>query len=289
MDYTDYESMFLGSRDIKIFYSVDKVENPKAAVIFVHGICEHLGRYSYIKDKFVEEGYNVYRYDARGHGRSEGKRGYLEDFTDYLEDLDILVEMVKNQNKGLKTILVGHSMGGLVATAYASMFPDKVDLLAISGAANQCPKTAKAIKFLPYNLFGKLNYTNSLGNAVCSVKEVGEEYNKDPLVLKKISFKLLGNAFVKGTKFVKNNINKIKCPVLVMHGEKDGVVEKSISEWTYANLTCKDKQMKMYSNVYHEIFNEVIKDRVIRDLLDWCEERVKNNEKVYLVNRSRNH
>ena len=87
MDYTDYESMFLGSRDIKIFYSVDKVESPKAAVVFVHGICEHLGRYEHIKNKFLDNGYNVYRYDARGHGRSEGKRGYLEDFTDYLEDL----------------------------------------------------------------------------------------------------------------------------------------------------------------------------------------------------------
>lgn len=274
MDYTDYESMFLGSKDTKIFYSVDKVENPKAAVVFVHGICEHLGRYNYIKSKFVEDGYNVYRYDARGHGKSEGKRGHLEDFEDYLDDLDIFIDMIKRENKGLKLVLVGHSMGGLVATAYTSKYPNKVDLLALSGAANRCPKVSQAIKLVPYHLLGRLNYTNKLGNAVCSVKEVGVEYNKDPLVLKKVTFRLLGNAFVKGTKFVGNNIDNIKCPTLVMHGEKDGVVEKAVGEWTYANLRCKDKQLKIYTNLYHEIFNEVIKDKVIKDLLEWINERV---------------
>ena len=96
MDYTDYESMFLGNKDTKIFYSVDKVEDPKAAVVFVHGICEHLGRYNYIKEKFVEKGYNVYRYDARGHGKSEGERGHLDDFNDYLEDLNLFIDMIKH-------------------------------------------------------------------------------------------------------------------------------------------------------------------------------------------------
>jgi alpha-beta hydrolase superfamily lysophospholipase len=274
MDCADYESMFLGSKGIKIFYSVNKAEAPKAAVVFVHGICEHLGRYNYIKDKFIENGYNVYRYDARGHGRSEGKRGYLESFDDYLDDLDIFVEMVRKENKDLKLILIGHSMGGLVATAYTSKYPEKVDLLAISGGANVCPKSAKALKFLPFNLIGKLNYANKLGNAVCSVSEVVEDYNKDELVLKKISFRLLGNAFVIGTNFVKKNIKNVGCPTLVMHGEKDGVVDKSIGEWTFKNLKCKDKKLKIYPNLYHEIFNEVNKDKVIQDLICWCDERM---------------
>lgn len=274
MDYADYESMFLGSKDVKIFYSVDKAENPKAVVVFVHGICEHLGRYAYIKEKFIDAGYNVYRYDARGHGKSEGKRGYLEEFQDYLDDLNIYIDMIKNENKGLKIILVGHSMGGLVATAYTSVYPKKVDLLAISGGATQCPKSANAIKFLPFNLIGRLNYTNKLGNAVCSVKEVGETYSKDPLVLKKISFRLLGQAFVKGTALVKKNIKNIKCPTIVMHGEKDGVVGKEIGEWTFENLKCKDKTLKIYPELYHEIFNEITKDNVIKDLINWCNERV---------------
>ena len=274
MDYAVYESMFLGGKDTKIFYNVSKVENPVAVVVFVHGICEHLGRYAYITEKFIKSNYNVYRYDARGHGKSEGKRGHLDDFNDYLDDLNIFVDMIKNENKGLKIILIGHSMGGLVATAYTSKYPSKIDLLAVSGGANKCPNAAKAIKFLPFQLLGKLNYTNKLGNAVCSVKEVGEEYNKDPLVLKKITFKLLGNAFVKGTSFVRNNIENIKCPVFVMHGEKDGVVEREIGEWTFASLRCKDKSLKIYPDLYHEIFNEFNKDSVITDLINWCNERV---------------
>jgi len=274
MDYTNYESMFLGSRDVKIFYSIDKVEEPKAAVIFVHGICEHLGRYEYLKDKFNEANYNVYRYDARGHGKSEGKRGYLEDFEDYLDDLDILVNIVKRENRNLKLILVGHSMGGLVATAYTCKYPNKVDLLALSGACNVCPKMANSLKCLPYNILGKFSINNKLGEGVCGDKKVVEAYNKDPLILKKMSLRLLGNAFVKGTKYVKKNIKNIKCPTLVMHGEKDGLVVKDTGEWTFNNLICKDKELRIYKDLYHEIFNEVEKDQVIKDLLDWCNERV---------------
>jgi len=274
MDYTNYDGMFLGSKDTKLFYSVDKVESPKAAVVFVHGICEHLGRYEYIKNKFNEEKYNVYRYDARGHGKSEGKRGYLESFDDYLDDLDLLIEIVKKENKGLKLILIGHSMGGLVATAYTSTYPNKVDLLALSGACNVCPSAARALKILPFNLFGRFNKANNLGAGVCSDKKVIEEYNKDPLVLRKMTFRLLGNAFIKGTKYVKDNIKNISCPVIVMHGEKDGIVVKETGVWTYNNLNVKDKMLKIYPNLYHEIFNEVKKDEVIKDLLDWCNERV---------------
>lgn len=274
MDYTDYESMFLGSKDVKIFYSINKVEEAKAAVVFVHGICEHLGRYEYLKDKFNEAGYNVYRYDARGHGKSEGERGHLENFSDFLDDLDILVNMVKRENKNKKLILVGHSMGGLVATAYTCKYSDKVDLLALSGACNVCPKIANPLKFLPYNLLKKINIANKLGDGVCGDKKVVEAYNNDSLVLKKMSLGLLGNAFIKGTRFVKRNIKNIKCPVIVMHGEKDGLVVKETGEWTFNNLSVEDKQLRIYSGLFHEIFNELEKDKVINDLLDWCNERV---------------
>lgn len=274
MSYANYESMFLGEKDVKIFYGVNKVDEPKAAVIFVHGICEHLGRYDYITSKFNDENYDVYRFDLRGHGKSEGKRGYLDDFNDYLKDLDLLVDMVRREEKGLKIILVGHSMGGLIVTAYTSMYPNKIDLLAISGGANVCPSSAKALRYLPYNLMGKMQYVNKLGNGVCSDKEVVKKYENDPLVLKKVSFKLLGNAFIKGTRYVHNNISKIKCPTLVMHGEKDGIVVSDSGKWTFANLKCEDKKLIIYEGLFHEIFNEVSKDKVIADLLNWCNERV---------------
>ena len=59
MGYAKYESMFLGANDVKIFYSVSKVDEAKACVVIVHGICEHLGRYEYLCEKLNNEGYNV--------------------------------------------------------------------------------------------------------------------------------------------------------------------------------------------------------------------------------------
>ena len=65
----------LETRDhIKLYLQVDSVENPKAVVIIVHGLCEHCGRYDYVTERLNAAGYSVYRFDHRGHGRSEGKK-----------------------------------------------------------------------------------------------------------------------------------------------------------------------------------------------------------------------
>ena len=243
----------------------------RKAVLIIHGFTGNLYDNEYLMNYLeYERDFDVYAKTLPGHDKDRFSNAK---YTDWLRFVDNEIDYLASI--GYKTIyLVGHSMGGLVATAYTAKYPEKVDLLAVSGGATRCPKSANAIKFLPFNIMGKLNYVNKLGNAVCSVKEVGDDYNKDPLVLKKISFRLLGNAFVKGTKFVRKNIENIKCPTFVMHGEKDGVVGKDIGEWTFANLKCNDKTIKIYPNLYHEIFNEVTKDEVIEDLINWCEERM---------------
>ena len=268
------DSSFVGNNGVKIYAKKDIVTTPKASVVIVHGICEHLDRYDYLCEKLNKEGYNVYRYDARGHGRSEGKKGDLNDYQDYLLDLDKYIDIVKEENPDSKLVLLGHSMGGLVSTSYACMFNNKIDYLALSGAANVIPKQAKALKFLPMFLIKNIMYKNNLGEGVCSDKEVVEKYNNDPLVLKKATMGLMKNVFVTGCNLVKDNISQIKVPTLVMHGKGDGIVSYTTAEWTYNNLTCEDKELKVYDGLYHEIFNEVKKDVVIEDLINWLNKRV---------------
>ena len=74
--------------------------------------------------------------------------------------------------------------------------------------------------------------------------------------------------------YVNNNIKQVSVPTLVMHGKKDGIVVSSTGEWTYNSLVVKDRTLKMYEGLYHEIFNEVKKDEVIKDLLNWLNKRL---------------
>ena len=92
---SQFDSSFEGYNGVKIYAKKDIVTTPKANVVIVHGICEHLDRYDYLVEKLNSQGFNVYRYDARGHGRSEGNRGDLEKYEEYLLDLDKYIDSVK--------------------------------------------------------------------------------------------------------------------------------------------------------------------------------------------------
>ena len=268
------DSSFVGFNNTRIYAVKNCVENPKANVVIVHGIFEHLDRYDYLVSKLNKAGYNVYRYDARGHGRSEGDKADIKRYEHFLLDLDCYITLIKKEHPNLKLVLLGHSMGGLVATSYASFMSEKIDYLVLSGACNRTPKQAKALRFIPTFITSLIKYKNKLGDGVCGNTMVVEEYNKDPLVLKEGSLRLMKNAFIHGCDLVKDNIVNIKVPTLVMHGEKDGIVVVDTSVWTYENLLVEDKELKIYKDMYHEIFNEVEKDAVIEDLLSWLDNHI---------------
>ena len=86
--------------------------------------------------------------------------------------------------------------------------------------------------------------------------------------------RLMKNAFINGCDLVKDNIKNIKVPTYILHGENDGIVVVDTSVWTYENLTVEDKQLKVYPDMCHEIFNEFKKDDVIEDVLKWLNDRI---------------
>ena len=78
------ESMMFRNKDnIELFVQKNLVENPKAIIVIVHGLAEHLGRYDYVASKLNDWGYSVYRFDNQGHGKSEGKRTYIKDYKNF--------------------------------------------------------------------------------------------------------------------------------------------------------------------------------------------------------------
>lgn len=116
---------------LNLYLQIDPVDTPKAVVVVVHGLCEHCGRYDYVTERLNDAGYSVYRFDHRGHGRSEGKAVYYDSW-DQSNDVYDVVQTAKAENPGKELYVLGHSMGGYAVAGFATRFPKEADGINLS-------------------------------------------------------------------------------------------------------------------------------------------------------------
>jgi len=134
---------FKGRGDLNLYYQCWLPTNePKAILLVVHGLAEHSGRYSNLVNYFLPRRYGVYGYDQRGHGKSDGLRGYVDQFSYFVDDLDIFFSLVRSRHQDAKFFLLGHSIGGTIATAYTILRQDSFDGLILTGATLSTPTDA---------------------------------------------------------------------------------------------------------------------------------------------------
>lgn len=255
----------------KLFFKKDEPADPKAVVVIVHGLCEHLGRYDYLAKKLYGSGFSVYRFDHRGHGKSEGKRVFYSDFNEIVDDVNHVVELALKENPDIPVFLLGHSMGGYAVALFGTKYPGKVKGIVTSGAltrynnrmAGELPIDQPADTYVP----------NALGDGVCSDPAVVEAYVNDPLVEKQISIGLF-NTIYDGVEWLKQNPKKFTDPVLVLHGCCDGLVSEKDSREFFGDIASSDKTLKIYAFLFHEIFNEPSRDEVIGEVVAWLKKRL---------------
>jgi len=126
---------FKGYNGLNLYYqSWLPTDESKAILVVVHGFAEHSGRYGNLVDYFLPKGYGIYSHDLRGHGKSDGLRGYADRFSYFVDDLDIFLNMVQERHTDAKIFLVGHSTGGTIATAYTILRLNDLQGLILSGA-----------------------------------------------------------------------------------------------------------------------------------------------------------
>lgn len=256
-----------------LFFSKHLVKQSKANIIIVHGIAEHSGRYKHVVEYFNKENFNVFTYDLRGHGKSEGKRGYLKSFHQHIDDLAQIVLYVKKHHDG-KRFLLGHSMGGGIVHMYQVKY-DHVDGIISSAAASNTPKSSKVLKYTGFWYLRKVKIsTKMFADHLSYDPWVKEDNLKDPLNLKHMYVSLIGEMFVKGAKYIQKNLNKFTLPILYIHGTDDTIVEPIITERSYLKNGSNDKTYLTYPNMKHELFNEIDKQNVLKDCLDWLNEHL---------------
>ncbi len=260
--------------DVLIHVKKNEVEKPKASVIITHGIAEHSGRYEEITKKLNDAGYSVVRYDVRGHGMSQGKRGALRSYHQTIDDLHQLV-LEEKKNNPPKIFLIGHSMGGLIVNMYAVKYQD-VDGIISSAAPSYFIPDVLPFRFIGYRWLGFLTKkTNFADDQLSRIKSVEDDYIHDPLNLKKFHFSLAGNMFVGGVRYLNKHIKSYQTPVLILHGEADKIVPVAFSKRLMELIPLEDKKLITYPEAYHEIFNDIDREKTFTDVITWLDEHTK--------------
>jgi alpha-beta hydrolase superfamily lysophospholipase len=248
---------------------------PAAVLVISHGLAEHSGRYAQLAEQLVEErGYAVYALDHRGHGRSGGERANLGRFQYVVSDLGTFVGRAQRQHPDAPAFLLGHSMGGAIALACAVRNPAGLKGLVLSApalASGQAVSPAKA--WLVRLLSRVAPNTGALtlpADAISRDRAVVQAYESDPLVFRgAIPARTLVELLEAMAGFV-DSVPKLRLPVLVQHGTADSLVPLAAVKPLYDRLgNPKLRTVRLYEGLYHEVYNEPERDRVIADLQAW--------------------
>ncbi len=265
-------------RNTEIYTKRNLVDQPVANLIINHGFAEHLDRYDHVAEYFNKRNISVFRYDLRGHGRTKTSKGDIEAFSDYIEDLDLLVEGIKREFPDQALFMLGHSMGGLITCIYGITKQDKLAGQLFSGPAVIRANEAKGYKGSLLKLVAKfspeMRIKNSLTSDICTVDSVVKDYMEDPLILKDATARFMKEFQIEATDFVKANIKNYKYPCFIAHGEKDNIIAKEASIYLYNSISSQSKEIKIYDGLYHEIFNEEMGPKIVSDMADWIYKNV---------------
>lgn len=244
---------------------------PRALVLIIHGIAEHSGRYEAVGAQFAAAGIGAVAIDQRGHGTTEGAKGYVDKFTGFLDDVeDQLTEM---RRLGVPIVLFGHSMGGLVSTAYAISDRHSPDLLVLSGPAlgTDVPGWQQTAVSKLAQLSPKLFLAPPFDTAVLSRDpEVGKAYDADPLIKAGGSANLIAELMTT-MHATAASVSELSIPTLCLHGGDDELVPTAGSEVLEG---VPGVIRRVLPHLRHEIVNEPEGEDVVASIIDWIDENL---------------
>lgn len=274
------EEKSLVSDGLKLFLRTYPTEAPRATVAVLHGFGEHAGRYDHVAAALASRGFEPWTMDLRGHGRSEGPRAFVTSFDEHTRDLGAFISHLRKERPNRPLFLVAHSMGGCIATLYAIQrgAAANLDGLALSAPALKLGTDFNPVKIAVGRALGKylpkLPIEKLKAESISRDPEVVRAYDADPLVYRGWVKTGFGLAFIEATEAVGRGMEEVKLPLLVMQGEADKIINQSGGTELHARASSTDKRLILYPGLYHEIFNEPEKDKVLADLVDWLEKHV---------------
>jgi acylglycerol lipase len=268
------DGKFKGVRNVDIYYQGWVPEGDvKAVLLIVHGLGEHCGRYMNVVNHFVPLGYAVYGLDHVGHGKSEGLREYVEQFADFTDTLTIFYRMVTEWQVNKPVFVLGHSMGGLITSYYLLDHQDKFQGAVISAPAVQVGESISQVTITMSKVLSKLLPKMGLialdAGDISRDPDVVAAYINDPLVFHGKTTARLAAEMLSAMMRVTAEAGKISLPFIIVQGGADSLVEPAGAKMLYDTASSEDKSIKIYEGLYHEVFNEPERDRVLSDVEAW--------------------
>lgn len=267
-----FEGTFLGFDQTELFVQTWIDQTPRGTFVITHGLAEHSECYHALAKSLAQEGWEVFGWDLRGHGRSDGKRGFARHVSEFERDLATLMSKVVRPRRqaGGPLILFGHSMGGMIVLRHMANSQGLADALVLSspalGLSVKVPVLKEKIavvanKWAPsLTLFNEIKYSD-----LSRDPEMLKSYPKDTLRHDKISpgiFLSMNESF----QWLPTQAEKIKMPVLLQLAGEDRLVSSEASRNFFEKLSNKKNQLIVYHESLHEIYNDLERERVIEDL-----------------------
>jgi alpha-beta hydrolase superfamily lysophospholipase len=248
-------------------------------VLIVHGLGEHIGRYAHVAAHLNGWGWNVVGYDHRGHGRSQGDKGRLNDSDDLLVDLAMVIDLVRQQHAG-PLVLLGHSMGGLIAARFVAEVAGPgqpaawyrpVDALVLSSPA--LAADTNAVQKLMLAVFGPLAPNLAVNNGlqpawISRDPGVVAAYTADPLVHDRLSPRL-GRFILSSGDLVRERAGLWALPTLLIYAGSDRCVAPRGSREFAQSAPKAAVTSREFGPLFHEIFNEPEQAEVFEVLGTW--------------------
>lgn len=249
--------------------------SPKGMLAFIHGMGEHSGRYRHLGATLADAGYGLHMADLRGHGKSPGKRGHIMTWEDFRRDAATIMHSARQAAPDSKHFFGGHSLGGLIGLSMALDNPRGYQGVVISAPGLRPAFHIPGWKLRLGRQLSKITPEATLSSGlppgdICRAPAVVEAYISDPLVHDKTSARMAIESF-KAQAEVLACMDEIKLPILILHGTADRLVDIQTGRAAFQRIGSPDKTWLEYDGFYHEVFNELERERPIRDMINWMD------------------
>lgn len=249
---------------------------PKAVLVIAHGLASHSGVFGDFSRVMNDNGIAVYRFDQRGHGKSDGRDSiHIKSYFEMVEDLRLVVQKARREYPAAPVFVMGHSMGGHISALYGTKYPAEADGFILAAGVlryNQMnfghlPRPEPADSFVP----GSIALTTL--NLPTVQQQSGLSLANDPLMLQKFSVSFV-NSFKEGVQYLKDRDDEFTAPVLLVSGGDDVYVLPKDAIDFYQETNSADKDLRLYDGFGHLLMLEPGGQIISKDIADWIKRRI---------------
>jgi acylglycerol lipase len=271
------EETFAGRGGTKLHLRSWRAASPKAVVVIVHGVNSHSGQYLWSGEQLAAAGFSVYAYDHRGRGKSEGPRFYIDDIADYTDDLGTLIAIARSRDPGLRIFVLGHSAGGVISCTWALDHQQEIAGFICESFAYRVPAPAPVLALV--------RFLGKIAPKLPVLKLKMKDFTRDPAALAALEADPLCRgeiqpartvaALLEATDRMTAGFGSLTLPLFILHGTLDKATVPAGSQYFYDSATgAKDKTLKLYEGHFHDLLNDVGKEKVMAEIVGWIHARL---------------